>query len=127
MCREVTGASPQPVTGTADRMHRMSERRRGPNGAAKRYKGPRELVGTRVPPEVTDRVDAKRGELGLTRNDYLFAALLVAFERPDDIKAAASTLADMLPNWRSSTEIDQIEQLRLADGPPQEEALRRSA
>ena len=35
----------------------MSERRRRPNGAAKRYKGPRELVGTRVPPEITDKVD----------------------------------------------------------------------
>ncbi|SFO50778.1 hypothetical protein SAMN05216207_10733 [Pseudonocardia ammonioxydans] len=103
----------------------MSERRRRPNGAAKRYKGPRELVGTRVPPEITDRVDAKRSDLGLTRNDYLFAALLVAFERPDEIQAAAATLADMLPNRRTSPENDQ---LHLAEGPPpHEEALRRSA
>ena len=101
----------------------MSERRRGANGAAKRYKGPRELVGTRVPPEITDRVDAKRSDLGLTRNDYLFAALLVAFERPDEIKTAAAMLTDMLPNRRTSTEDSQ---LRLADEPSQE-ALRRSA
>lgn len=101
----------------------MSERRRRPNGAAKRYKGPRELVGTRVPPEITDKVDAKRSDLGLTRNDYIFAALLVAFEKPDEIKAAAAALTDMLPNRRTSTEDDQM---RLVDETSQE-ALKRTA
>ncbi|MEV1296154.1 hypothetical protein [Pseudonocardia sp. NPDC049635] len=86
----------------------MSERRRGRNGAKKRYKGPRELVGTRVPPQFTDRVDEARGDLGLTRNDYLFAALVVAIENPDAIRAAAATLEDMLPQRRTSPASEQL-------------------
>lgn len=117
------GASDRSVTGTADKMPRMSRRPRGRNGAEKRYKGPRELVGARVPLEVNDRVDDEREALGLTRNDYLFAAILVAFERPDEVKAAAATLGDMLPHRRTSPEGDQ---LRLA-AESSREVFKRSA
>lgn len=91
----------------------MSERIRGRNGAEKRYKGPRELVGTRVPPQVTDRVDSERASLELTRNDWMFAAILVAFENPDLVRAAAESLNEMLPGPRSHPQADQ---LRFADG-----------
>lgn len=101
----------------------MSERRRGRNGAEKRYKGPRELVGTRVPPQFTDRVDDARNELGLTRNDYLFAALIVAIENPEAVREAAATLEDMLPRRRPSP---LNEQLAIADS-DDEEAFARTA
>lgn len=84
---------------------------RGRNGAEKRYKGPRELVGTRVPPQVTDRVDDERANLSLSRNDWLFAAILVGLENPDLVREAAAALSDMLPGQRGQ---EQAEQLRLA-------------
>lgn len=103
----------------------MSGRRpRGRNGAANRYKGPRELVGTRVPPEINDQIDDEREALGLTRNDYIFAAILMALEDPEKVRTTATTLKDMLPNRRTSTEDDQ---LRLADEPSQEAPLKRTA
>lgn len=90
----------------------MSERVRGSNGAWKRYKGPRELVGARVPPQVTDRVDIARADLGLSRNDYLFAALLLALEHPEMVRAAAGSLDEFLPGRRSHPHATQ---LRFAD------------
>jgi len=104
-------------------MPRMSERRpRGRNGAAKRYKGPRELVGTRVPPEITGQIDEEREALGLTRNDYLFAAILMALEDPKTVQATAAKLTDQLTRALPSQD-----QLRLADEALQEEVLRQTA
>lgn len=80
----------------------MGDRVRGRNGAERRYKGPRELVGTRIPPRVTDRVDSERDALGLTRNDYLFAAILVALDNPDAIRHAAGGLRNMARPRRCS-------------------------
>lgn len=78
----------------------MSERVRGRNGAEKRYKGPREMVGTRIPPEVTEDIEEARAALGLTRNDYLFAAVLVALENPDAVRVAAETATELLEKQR---------------------------
>lgn len=100
------------------------ERIRGRNGAEKRYKGPRELVGTRVPPQVTDRVDGARADLGLSRNDWLFAAILVAFDNPDLIRDAAASLDDLLPGQRTQQQSDQ---LRLADPETDLEVLAKPA
>jgi len=66
----------------------VAERRRGKNGAAKRYKGPRELVGARIPPELLAELDDARSAVGATRNDWIAAAIHVSLQRRGEIAAA---------------------------------------
>lgn len=85
------------VAVTAGKILVMSERRRGKNGAAKRYKGPRDLVGARVWPEVVDRLDEARVLVERTRNDWIAAAILVALNRPVDMAKALQQIDELDP------------------------------
>jgi len=75
----------------------MAERRRGKNGAAKRYKGPRELVATRVHPDIVLNIDEATVAATTTRNDWLYAAVLVALDHPDEVVAALRRVAPSAP------------------------------
>lgn len=84
-----------PATVTAGKIPAMTTpgRRRGKNGAAKRYKGIRELIAARVWPEIAERVDTARGPR--TRNDWITAAILVGLDNPDAVEKALQQI-DML-------------------------------
>lgn len=105
-------------------MRRMSERPRRRNGAEKRgritYKGERELIGGRVFPHITDLVDETREKLGgMSKNDFVAAAILVALDHPDEVLAADAKLQSMLPNRRTNMEGD--DQLQFVEAPPEED------
>lgn len=103
----------------------MSDRVRGRNGAEKRYKGPRDFVGARLPPEVVNEIEEARADLGLTRNDYLFAATLVALNNPDAIRDAAEAATELLAKQRR--EHPEAAQLTLGSAGDRREALARPA
>ena len=103
----------------------MSERVRGRNGAEKRYKGPRDMVGARIPPEVVREIEEARADLGLSRNDYLFAAALIALENPDAVRAAAETATELLEKQRRGH--PEAAQLTLSPAADRREALARPA
>lgn len=75
----------------------VTERRRGKNGAAKRYKGPRELVGTRVHPAKKDEIDEAAVAEGASRNDWLAAAIELGLQQPAQVAAMLRRLRAQQP------------------------------
>lgn len=71
-----------PVTVTAGMIRVVTERRRGS------YKGPRELVGTRVHVGKKDEIDRAVADAGAAnRNDWIAAAIELALNNPQQLRS----------------------------------------
>ena len=75
----------------------VTERRRGKNGAAKRYKGERDLVGTRIPPAKKDEIDDAAAAEGACRSDWLIAAIEFGLAHPAQVAAILRQLRAQQP------------------------------